>query len=259
MFNANGGTVSETEREVLMGSAIGNLPTPTNGDYQWLGWFKRDGNGNWYEVDANTIVLESEVYYARWKELELYHTVGFDANGAPVSFAPIVVRAWEPVGDLPEPQWEGHTFVGWFSKYGGHGTQLKAYSMVERDQVYYAYWTTMPVTYLNSHNAIATASNGDIATAAAMTAANGCRTVGECYALGIDPEDPNDDLKITAFKMEDGKPVITLNHTKDGSGNSFESRIKTLGKAYLTDADWVDVTDKDQSAYRFFKVTVDMP
>ena len=92
-----------------------------------------------------------------------------------------------------------------------------------------------------------------------MTAANGCRTVGECYALGIDPEDPNDDLKITDFKIEGGKPVITLNHTKDGSGNSFEPRIKTLGKANLSDADWVDVTDKDQSAYRFFKVIVDMP
>ena len=90
-------------------------------------------------------------------------------------------------------------------------------------------------------------------------AANGCRTVGECYALGINPEDPNDDLKITDFKMEDGKPVITLNHTEDGSGNSFESRIKTLGKANLTDEDWVDVTDKDQSPYRFFKVTVDLP
>ena len=258
-FDANGGTVSETEREVLRGSAIGNLPTPTNGDYQWLGWFKRDGNGNWCEVDANTIVVDSEVYYARWKELELYHTVGFDANGAPVSFAPILVRAWEPVGDLPEPQWEGHTFVGWFSKYGGHGTQLNAYSMVGRDQIYYAYWTTMPVTYLNSHNVIATASNGDIATAAAMTAANGCRTVGECYALGIDPEDPNDDLKIADFKIEDGKPVITLNHTKDGSGNSFEPRIKTLGKMSLSDADWIEITDKDQSAYRFFKVTVDLP
>ena len=258
-FDANGGTVPETEREVVRGSAIGTLPTPVNGDYQWLGWFKRDGNGDWCEVDANTIVADSEVYYARWKELELYHTVEFDANGAPVSFAPIVVHAWEPVGDLPEPQWEGHTFVGWFSKYGGHGTQLKAYSMVGRDQIYYAYWTTMPVTYLNSHNAIATASNGDIAIAAAMMAANGCRTVGECYALGINPEDPDDDLKITDFKMEGDKPVITLNHTKDGSGNSFENRIKILGKKKLADGEWQEVPPEGNPQHRFFKVTVDLP
>ena len=117
----------------------------------------------------------------------------------------------------------------------------------------------MPVTYLNSHNAIATASNGDIATAAAMTAANGCRTVGECYALGIDPEDPNDDLKIAEFKMKDGKPVITLNHTKDGSGNSFEDRVKILGKAELTDAEWQEVPPEGNPAHRFFKVGVEMP
>ena len=113
--------------------------------------------------------------------------------------------------------------------------------------------------WLTRFASLFSSANGDVVAAEAMSAANGCRTVGECYALGINPEDPNDDLKITDFKMEDGKPVITLNHTKDGSGNSFESRIKTLGKANLTDADWVDVTDKDQSAYRFFKVKVDMP
>ena len=74
-----------------------------------------------------------------------------------------------------------------------------------------------------------------------MTAANGCRTVGECYALGIDPEDPDDDLKIAEFTIKDGKPEITLNHTKDGSGKSFEDRVKILGKAELTDAEWQEV------------------
>jgi len=118
----------------------------------------------------------------------------------------------------------------------------------------------MTTNWLNQHQTIAIASNGDIATAANMTAANGCRTVGECYALGIDPEDPDDDFKITDFKVEDGKPVITLNHTTDGSGNSFEPRIKTLGKAELSDAEeWREVPEKGDADMRFFKVTVDLP
>ena len=104
-----------------------------------------------------------------------------------------------------------------------------------------------------------TASNGDVDAAAAMTAANGCRTVGECYELGIDPEDPNDDLKIAEFKMKDGKPEITLNHTKDGSGNSFEDRVKILGKAELTDAEWQEVPPEGNPAHRFFTVGVEMP
>ena len=117
----------------------------------------------------------------------------------------------------------------------------------------------MPKSYLDSHIAIDTAAYGDIATAAAMTAANGCRTVGECYALGIDPEDPNDDLRITAFKMEGDKPVITLNHTKDGSGNSFEERVKILGKAQLTDEAWQEVPPEGDANHRIFRVSVEMP
>ena len=101
--------------------------------------------------------------------------------------------------------------------------------------------------------------SGDTENVPAAPAANGCRTVGECYALGINPEDPDDDFKIVDIKMEDGRAVITLNHTEDGSGNSFEDRIRTLGKKTLIDAKWVDITDKDQSEYRFFKVTVEMP
>jgi len=117
----------------------------------------------------------------------------------------------------------------------------------------------MTSDYVYQHANIATASGGDISTTAAMTAANGCRTVGECYALGIDPEDPEDDLKITNFEMKDGKPVITLNHTEDGSGNSFLPRVKTLGKADLTDAEWQEVPEDGDPSMRFFKVEVEMP
>ena len=99
------------------------------------------------------------------------------------------------------------------------------------------------------------------------------RTVGECYALGIDPEDSNDDLKISNFEMKDGKPVITLNHTEDGSGNSFLPRVKTLGAKSLdasaqgtkspgTAAQWddmADVADPEAAGYRFFKIEVEMP
>ena len=94
-----------------------------------------------------------------------------------------------------------------------------------------------------------------------MTAANGCWTVGDCYAPSINPEDPDDDLNITDFEMKDGKPVITLNHTTDGSGNSFESRVKSVGKADLSDSteDWREVPEGGDPAMRFFKVKVEMP
>ena len=119
--------------------------------------------------------------------------------------------------------------------------------------------TSKFIEFLNSFFGITTASADEYDAMEKTTAANGCRTVGECYALGIDPEDPNDDLKIAEFKMKDGKPEITLNHTKDGSGNSFEARVKVLGKAELTDAEWQEVPPEGNPAHRFFKVGVEMP
>ena len=60
--------------------------------------------------------------------------------------------------------------------------------------------------------------------------------------------------------MKDGKPVITLNHTEDGSGNSFLPRVKTFGKATLSDAEeWREVPEAGDPSMRFFKVGVELP
>ena len=137
-------------------------------------------------------------------------------------------------------------------------SEVTAYSLGWRGTSAYQ---TFLSSFLHSGATASAEISSEYATVESSTAANGCRTVGECYALGINPEDPNDDLRITDFKMEDGKPVITLNHTTDGSGNSFESRVKTVGKADLSDAteEWREVPDGGDPAMRFFKVEVEKP
>ena len=160
---------------------------------------------------------------------------------------------------LPEARKSGYYLKGWYDLDGNEATVGQTFSS---DAMYHAEWReiAMPQTWLDGYRDIVERSGGDLATAAAMTAANGTRTVDECYRLGIDPEDPNDDFKIADFKIEDGKPVITLNHTKDGSGNSFEPRIKKLGKAMLSDAEeWREVPEEGDQSMRFFKVEVEMP
>ena len=164
---------------------------------------------------------------------------------------------------LPQATRDGYICTGWISENQGTCTKASVGMVLSKESNgmrFVANWTAMTTDYLDKHPSIAAASGGDIATAAAMTSANGCRTVGECYALGIDPEDPNDDLKITDFKMVDGKPVIKLNHTVDGSGNSFLPRAKTLGKSSLTgQEEWREVPEEGDPDMRFFKVAVEMP
>ena len=180
-------------------------------------------------------------------------------DGTPIGGSQLQVSTWvlqgEQLGIVPTADKAGFTLCGWFN---GNDAATSD-TIIQNDVTYTAKWTDMTTEYLSAYPKIAAASGNNIVTAANMTAANGRRTVGECYALGIDPEDPNDDLKITDFKIEDGKSVITLNHTRDGSGNSFEGRIRTLGKKTLMDAEWIDITDIDQSEYRFFKVSVELP
>ena len=171
---------------------------------------------------------------------------------------------------LPTPKkGEDFKFLAWFTERSG-GLEFKSGATISLDKVHwvlpfehtfyaYARWTNIADYWMYLYPNLVTASGGDIVTAAKMTAANGCRTVGECYALGIDPEDPDDDFKVTHFEMKDGKPVITLNHTEDGSGNSFMPRVKTLGKADLSDAEWREVPEEGDDTMRFFKVEVEMP
>lgn len=218
-----------------------------------------------------------------WRTINIY-SVTFDNNLAGLS-PPKTVKYIEAGGLLTEELREAtdslsgvdvpnYEFMGWKAR---KTDSLNVVSrrldgswiiptdiIVNCDLEYYADWVAnqtygMTQNWLEGYQTISTASNGDIARAAAITAANGCRTVGECYALGINPEDPNDDLKITDFKMEDGKPVIKLNHTEDGSGNSFADSVRTLGKEKLTDAEWQEVPENGNPDFRFFTIGVDMP
>ena len=94
--------------------------------------------------------------------------------------------------------------------------------------------------------------------AATDVAANG-RKVWECYLLGCDPEKAADDFRIASFEVVDGVPAFMFSHTRDGSGVSFEPRIRILGKARLDDAAWTEMPEGGDPALRFFKAEVALP
>ena len=76
--------------------------------------------------------------------------------------------------------------------------------------------------------------------------------------LGVDPTKADDDFKITRFWMEDDKPKFEFNHSADGAGKSFVTRLKVKGKAKLSDG-WSDVPDGGDPSFRFFTVEVALP
>jgi len=63
-FDANGGTVAESSREVTAGETVGTLPTPTRRGYGFVGWFTAAEGGT--QINASTPVSDNVTYYAHW-------------------------------------------------------------------------------------------------------------------------------------------------------------------------------------------------
>jgi uncharacterized repeat protein (TIGR02543 family) len=64
-WNANGGSVSPTTRNVRANSQIGTLPTPTRSGFSFAGWFTQQTGGT--QIYSTSIMPNNNViYYARW-------------------------------------------------------------------------------------------------------------------------------------------------------------------------------------------------
>ena len=65
-FNPNGGTVSETTREVIAGEMVGTLPVPELGNDEFLGWYTDLEEGT--RISDSTVVTTNVMYHAHWRK-----------------------------------------------------------------------------------------------------------------------------------------------------------------------------------------------
>ncbi len=65
-FDANGGTVSTTEKLVYYGQYYGELPTPTRTGYGFTGWYTAASGGTQVTADTVVTVLANQTLYAHW-------------------------------------------------------------------------------------------------------------------------------------------------------------------------------------------------
>jgi len=95
---------------------------------------------------------------------------------------------------------------------------------------------------------------------AKATAANG-RKVWECYVVGLDPEDAEEDFRITRFPMKaDGTPdLANLEFEPTQDKWNVQGANPVIKGAAALGGDWQTVTGENQSGFRFFKVVVELP
>ncbi len=67
-LNPNGGSVSPTFVMVTPNSAVGELPTPTNGVKVFRGWYKTEQLNDADLVDETTIPTGDTTYFAKWED-----------------------------------------------------------------------------------------------------------------------------------------------------------------------------------------------
>ena len=130
-FDAQGGTVSPTSKDVTFSVAYGTLPTSRKVGYEFTGWFTLAVGGS--EVTDMTMVTgaSNHTLWARWVEQPKV-AVSFDAmNGAFGNGAEVTtVSFWigeeygAAPGALPVPSREKYTFAGWFVSWKDGAAQI---------------------------------------------------------------------------------------------------------------------------------------
>ena len=110
-FNANGGSVSPTSKEVTYDQTYGELPTPSRKGHTFKGWYL----GNTKIESSNTVkILSNSTLTASWEANK--YTITYDANGGTGAPSP-QEYTYADSGTInlssTKPTKTGYNFTGW--------------------------------------------------------------------------------------------------------------------------------------------------
>ena len=110
-YQSNGGS-AVSSATVYNGRKAQKPANPTKAGQVFVGWYTDTAFKSAYSF--NQPVTSDFTLYARFvAPIEPEYTVSFDLNGAPGSLPAVTTVGHQAFG-LPTPEWEGHTFVGWW-------------------------------------------------------------------------------------------------------------------------------------------------
>ena len=144
-FNAAGGAVTPTVKDVTYNSAYGTLPSPTRTGYSFKGWFTKPLGGG-VQVTAGTVLTRAEDHtlYAKWEEIPHgTYNVTFDVAGGTCTETSRTVVEGDPIGTLPTVTRLGYDFLGWADPLGN---SVSDGTVVAADMVCTAQWQAKKFT-----------------------------------------------------------------------------------------------------------------
>mgnify|MGYP004630937487 CR=1 FL=1 len=67
-FNANGGILNQSTKNIIYKCTYGELPTPTRQGYNFIGWFTQENEGTKIENTTIVDITEDHTIYAHWEK-----------------------------------------------------------------------------------------------------------------------------------------------------------------------------------------------
>ena len=165
-FNPNGGTVTQTSKNLEYNSAYGTLPTPTRASnaqytYTFAGWYTA-ATGGTQVTTATKMAAKDTTVYAHWTSNIRSYTVSYQTTYGTLNKTSQSV-AYNSKGSctltIPDNTAEfTYTFVGWYTAANGGGTKVGSELTLETPAIkgtvtYYAYVTRSTKSYTHTFNA----------------------------------------------------------------------------------------------------------
>lgn len=137
-FDANGGSVSTSSKQVSLFSPYGVLPVPVQNGFEFNGWYTAQDGGT-VVISSTEVTRDSDhTLYAHWLKKV---TVTLNPTGGSVQPSSIIVTETKQYTGLVDATKNGYFFVGWFTSETG-GTQVISTTVVtqKNDHTLYAKW-----------------------------------------------------------------------------------------------------------------------
>lgn len=145
-YNANGGSVSTTSKQIFRGSAYGTMPVPTRTGYTFNGWYTAASGGSKVESTTTVTSVTDHTLYAQWT-INTY-TITFNGNGGTSTTK---TGTYGSTITLPTSTWTQYVFNGWYTASGEtSGSQITSLTATQ-NITYYAHWVQIPKIYYNAH------------------------------------------------------------------------------------------------------------
>ena len=146
-YNANGGSVTPTNKSLKEGSTYGELPIPAREGYTFTGWYTTLSLET--KVSENTKINSDITIYAGWKKDSTptptpspstkTYTLTYNANGGSVTPTSKSLKEGSIYGELPIPIRSGYNFMGWYTKIDGD-TKVTKDTKITSNTTIYAHW-----------------------------------------------------------------------------------------------------------------------